>query len=81
MTEFDPAPRIRRYSATVADSFGRVYDVGLGVTSPTSYTEIAELADCSPNAAKKISTAWRRWESPEPRETAARQHTNGTGGI
>jgi len=47
----------------------------LGVT-PTAYTEIAELADCSPNAAKSTSTAWRRWASLEPIETAAQQHTN-----
>lgn len=41
---------------TVAGGDGhvrRVYDVVLGVTSPTAYTEIAELADCSSNAAKK----------------------------
>ncbi|MFC7231597.1 sugar-specific transcriptional regulator TrmB [Saliphagus sp. GCM10025308] len=56
MTEFDPAPESngtqRRWQAGT-DTFGRVYDVVLGVTSPTAYTEIAELADCSPNAAKK----------------------------
>ena len=40
----------------MADGNGHVwscYDVVLGVTSPTAYTEIAALADCSPNAAKK----------------------------
>ena len=56
MTEFDPAPQSddpqRRWQAGT-DTFGRVYDVILGVTSPTAYTELAELADCSPNAAKK----------------------------
>lgn len=56
MTEFDPAPKSeatqRRWQAGT-DTFGRVYDVVLGATSPTAYTEIAELADCSPNAAKK----------------------------
>jgi hypothetical protein len=32
------------------------YDFTRGLlTSPTAYTEIAELADCSPNAAKNIS--------------------------
>ncbi|MFC7188151.1 DUF7342 family protein [Halorubrum yunnanense] len=56
MTEFDPAPepgteRSRWQEET--DTFGRVYDVLLGVTSPTASTDIAELADCSPNAAKK----------------------------
>ncbi|OYR42214.1 sugar-specific transcriptional regulator TrmB [Halorubrum sp. Ib24] len=56
MSEFDPAPD----SATETprwqdgtDTFGRVYDVALGLTSPTTYTRVAELADCSPNAAKK----------------------------
>jgi hypothetical protein len=56
MTEFDPAPTSndtqRRWRAGT-DTFGRVYDVLLGVTTPTASTEIAELADCSPNAAKK----------------------------
>jgi len=55
MTEFDPAPEAdtqRRWQEGT-DTFGRVYDVVLGITSPTAYTEIAELADCSPNAAKK----------------------------
>src|SRR6056297_1432084 len=56
MTEFDPAPESdaaqRRWQAGT-DTFGRVYDVVLGITSPTAYTEIAERADCSPNAAKK----------------------------
>jgi len=56
MTEFDPAPESdatqRRWQGGT-DTFGRVYDVVLGVTSPTAYTEIAELAKCSPNAAKK----------------------------
>jgi DNA-binding transcriptional ArsR family regulator len=56
MTEFDPAPESedapRRWQAGT-DTFGRVYDVVLGITSPTAYTEIAEIADCSPNAAKK----------------------------
>ncbi|WP_318568732.1 DUF7342 family protein [Salinigranum marinum] len=55
MTEFDPAPEsdTQRRWQTGTDTFDRVYDVVLGVTSPTAYTEIAELADCSPNAAKK----------------------------
>jgi DNA-binding transcriptional ArsR family regulator len=56
MTAFDPAPDIdgtqRRWQEDT-DTFTRVYDVALGVTSPTPYTELAELADCSPNAAKK----------------------------
>ena len=56
MTEFDPAPEPgapRRRWQERTDTFGRVYDVLLGVTSPTAYTDIADLADCSPNAAKK----------------------------
>ena len=56
MTEFDPAPEsdeTQRRWQTGTDTFGRIYDVVLGVTTPTAYTEIAELADCSPNAAKK----------------------------
>ncbi|OVE83668.1 DUF7342 family protein [Natronolimnobius baerhuensis] len=56
MTAFDPAPEsdaaTQRWQAGT-DTFGRVYNVALGVTSPTAYTEIATLADCSPNAAKK----------------------------
>lgn len=56
MSEFDPAPESdssqRRWQEG-ADTFDRVYDVALGITSPTAYTKIAELADCSPNAAKK----------------------------
>ena len=56
MTDFDPAPASdapqQRWQAGT-DTFGRVYDVVLGITSPTPYTEIAERADCSPNAAKK----------------------------
>lgn len=56
MTEFDPVPEAeatqpRWQSGT--DTFGRVYEVILGITAPTTYREIAERADCSPNAAKK----------------------------
>ena len=56
MAEFDPAPEpddTQRRWQTGTDTFDRVYDIVLGITSPTAYTEIAELADCSPNAAKK----------------------------
>ncbi|ELZ28972.1 hypothetical protein C474_13759 [Halogeometricum pallidum JCM 14848] len=56
MTEFDPAPtsdNTQRRWQKGTDTFGRVYDVVLGITSSTAYTEIAELADCSPNSAKK----------------------------
>lgn len=57
MEEFDPAPSTdpddgKRWQ-NGTDTFGRVYDAVLGITSPTPYTEIAEIADCSPNAAKK----------------------------
>ena len=58
MTKFELAPvsdDTQRRWQTGTDTFGRVYDVVLGVTSPTAYTDIAELADCSPNAAKKTS--------------------------
>lgn len=56
MTEFNPSPKPdhsgpRWQEGT--DTFDRIYSVALGITSPTAYTEIAELADCSPNAAKK----------------------------
>lgn len=56
MTEFDPAPdagTTQRRWQEGTDTFGRVYAVALGITTPTAYTEIADLADCSPNAAKK----------------------------
>lgn len=56
MNHFDPAPDSpteRSRWLEGQDTFGRVYDVVLGLTSPTAYTEIATLADCSPNAAKK----------------------------
>jgi hypothetical protein len=59
MSEFDPAPESEtersrwREGTDTSDTFGRVYDVALGLTSPTAYTDVAELADCSPNAAKK----------------------------
>lgn len=56
MTEFKPTPEsesAQRQWVDETDSFGRVYDVALGVTSSTPYTDIAELAKCSPNTAKK----------------------------
>lgn len=59
MTEFDPAPDgdavddVRRRWPDGTDTFGRVYDVVLGITAPTPAAEVADLADCSPNAAKK----------------------------
>jgi len=56
MSEFEPAPdsaaETPRWQDRT-DTFSRVYDVVLGLTSPTTYTRVAELADCSPNAAKK----------------------------
>jgi DNA-binding transcriptional ArsR family regulator len=56
MTDFDPAPESEtgesRWQAGT-DTFGRVYDAVIGLTSPTAYTDVADLADCSPNAAKK----------------------------
>ncbi|WP_436903597.1 DUF7342 family protein [Halovenus halobia] len=56
MTDFDLAPESNTDSSRWqkgTDTFGRIHAVVLGITSPTVYTEIAELADCSPNAAKK----------------------------
>lgn len=56
MNEFDPAPdsdATQRRWQEETNTFGRVYEVALGIMSPTAYTEIAELVDCSPNAAKK----------------------------
>lgn len=59
MADFDPNPsgedvdELRQRWSGNTDTFGRVYDVLLGITEPTSYREIAEIADCSPNAAKK----------------------------
>lgn len=59
MSEFDPTPNPdtahQRWQENT-DTFGRVYDVVLGLTSPTPYTDIADLAGCSPNAAKKHLT-------------------------
>lgn len=58
MDEFDPAPEgdgevgPQRWQAGT-DTFSRVYDAVLGVTEFTPYGDLAELADCSPNAAKK----------------------------
>ena len=59
MTEFDPTPNadavdtVRQRWRENTDTFGRVYDTILGITTPTPYADIAETAECSPNAAKK----------------------------
>ncbi|MDL0118507.1 sugar-specific transcriptional regulator TrmB [Halobacterium salinarum] len=58
MSEFDPVPQddsgdSRQRWMAESDTFDRVYDVVLGVSTPTPYGEIAERADCSANAAKK----------------------------
>ena len=59
VTEFDPIPGhdavggVRERWHTRRDTFGRVYDVVLGITEPTSCGEIASIADCSLNAAEK----------------------------
>jgi predicted transcriptional regulator len=59
MTDFEPTPSeddintVRQRWSENTDTFGRVYNTLLGITEPTSYPEIAEIADCSPNAAKK----------------------------
>lgn len=60
MTGFNPAPESdtnRQRWQEGTDTVGRVYDVLLTVTSPTAYTDIADLTDCSPNAVKSTSTA------------------------
>lgn len=59
MTDFDPAPtdaggqpdRSRWHGDR--DTFDRVYQTLLGITEPMASVEVAEVADCSPNAAKK----------------------------
>ena len=62
MIDFDPAPTVddatepRQQWLDETDTFGRVYDVILGITEPTPAAEIAEIADCSPNAASKHLT-------------------------
>ena len=59
MTDFDPDPageqtdELRQRWSSNTDIFGRVYGILVGITRPTSYREIADIADCSPNAAKK----------------------------
>ena len=56
MAEFDPVPDADQAQSRWqdgTDTFGRVYEVVLGITSPPAYTEIAEIAGCSRNAAKK----------------------------
>lgn len=58
MDEFDPAPTDagvpdRSRWQGDRDTFDRVYETLLGITEPTAYPEIAEIADCSANAAKK----------------------------
>lgn len=59
MSEFSPVPdegsvsAVRERWVEGTDTFERVYDVVLGITKPTPYTEIADLASCSENAARK----------------------------
>lgn len=59
MSDFSPMPEEGSVSAARerwvegTDTFERVYDVALGITTPTPYTAIAELALCSENAARK----------------------------
>ena len=59
MTNLDPTPSddeinaVRQRWSENTDTFGRVYNTLLGITEPTTYSTIAEIADCSPNAAKK----------------------------
>ena len=44
---------VRQWWHDEIDTFDRVYDVVLGITELTPYADIAELAACSQNAAKK----------------------------
>lgn len=59
MSEFSPIPdeesvaAVREGWVERTDTFERVYDIVLGIKEPTGYTEIAELAACSENAARK----------------------------
>ncbi|MFC7199723.1 DUF7342 family protein [Halospeciosus flavus] len=54
MSEFDPVPdREGSWWQEGTDTFDRVHDLVLGLGEPMDYTEIAALADCSPDAAKK----------------------------
>jgi hypothetical protein len=62
VTEFDPAPEqdavdgVRERWRRRGDTSGRVYEVVLGITEPTSCAEVASIADCSP------SVAWEHLE-------------------
>ena len=59
MTEFNPIPpdaaieSVRNKWKEETDTFGRIYRVILGTTEFTHYPEIAELANCADNSAKK----------------------------
>lgn len=59
MTDFDPTPAeaavedARQRWKGRTDTFSRVYNTILGVDEFTHYPEIAEIANCSPNTAKK----------------------------
>lgn len=59
MSEFSAVPNegsvaaVRERWVKETDTFERIYEIVLGITEPTPYIEIAELADCSGNAAKK----------------------------
>ncbi|WP_435102430.1 DUF7342 family protein [Halarchaeum sp. P4] len=53
MDGFDPAPDTDTQWRDGADTFDRIYDVVLGITEPTAYPDIADVADCSATAAKK----------------------------
>jgi len=59
VTEFDPVPEsdgvetVREHWRDGVDTFDRVYDTLLGCSEPTSAADVAEIADCSRNAAKK----------------------------
>lgn len=44
---------VRQHWSENTDIFGRVYNTLLGITEPTPYPQITEIANCSPNAAKK----------------------------
>ncbi|MDZ7729808.1 MAG: hypothetical protein U5K37_00535 [Natrialbaceae archaeon] len=59
MTDVDPTPSseaveaVQQHWQDDTDTFDRVYQTLLGLTEPTPYTDIGDIAQCSPNAAKK----------------------------
>jgi len=72
MTEFDPTPEsddTQRRWQTGTDTFGRVYDVVLGLRLRLRTPKSLSLRTALQMPRKSISTVWRRWASPEPIES------------